>query len=318
MRIWHSCALALSLTVARNSMVCTANAGPRLARHHWPEDGGFLEAASADIRRPKPSASAGDVVTAQMNALQAGDAMRAFKLMSPANKAVTGPWRRFKAMIEQTQNIDRCSRARAGSSWACSGTTKEGGARARLPGGRVVGAVRRADARDRVHLQPSKAGVTDAGEWAGLPSPGAGARTRTWSSTMGGSAHAERVAYIPGISGSGADVGRLAVVLAAAAAAPNPEAAARNRAEEAASRRQEAAAGPAAGRRPTRTCVVSDRGDGVEPSVVASRRSKGIEGREDAASELRHLRVGVDHAVRPAHKGRSCRARHAAAAAPPA
>ena len=55
--------------------------------------------------------------------------------------------------------------------------------------------------------------------------------------------------------------------------------------EEAAARCQEAAAGPAAGRRPTRTCVVSDRGDGVEPS-------------EDAASELRHLRVGVDHAVR--------------------
>ena len=59
-----------------------------------------------------------------MNALQAGDAMRAFKFASPANKAVTGqcsralantstpstrriyaqvtgPWRRFKAMIEQ-------------------------------------------------------------------------------------------------------------------------------------------------------------------------------------------------------------------------
>ena len=54
------------------------------------EDGGFLEAASADIRRPKPSASAEDVVTAQMNAMQAGDAMRAFKFASPANKAVTG------------------------------------------------------------------------------------------------------------------------------------------------------------------------------------------------------------------------------------
>ena len=54
------------------------------------EDGGFLEAASADIRRPKPSASAEDVVTAQMNALQAGDAMRAFKFASPANKAVAG------------------------------------------------------------------------------------------------------------------------------------------------------------------------------------------------------------------------------------
>ena len=65
------------------------------------EDGGFLEASEADIRRPKPSASAEQVVTAQMNALQAGDAMRAFKFASPANKAVTGPWRRFKAMIEQ-------------------------------------------------------------------------------------------------------------------------------------------------------------------------------------------------------------------------
>ena len=54
------------------------------------EDGGFLEAASADIRRPKPSASTEDVVKAQMNALQAGDAMRAFKFASPANKAVTG------------------------------------------------------------------------------------------------------------------------------------------------------------------------------------------------------------------------------------
>ena len=52
------------------------------------EDGGFLEASEADIRRPKPSASAEQVVKAQMNALQAGDAMRAFKFASPANKAV--------------------------------------------------------------------------------------------------------------------------------------------------------------------------------------------------------------------------------------
>ena len=48
----------------------------------------LLEAASADIRRS--GASAEQVVTAQMNALQAGDA-RAFKFASPANKAVTGP-----------------------------------------------------------------------------------------------------------------------------------------------------------------------------------------------------------------------------------
>ena len=65
------------------------------------EDGGFLDATEADIRRPKPSASAEAVVTAQMNALQAGDAMRAFKFASPANKQVTGPWRRFKAMLDQ-------------------------------------------------------------------------------------------------------------------------------------------------------------------------------------------------------------------------
>jgi len=66
---------------------------PRLTPRAPPlhsEDGGFLEAASADIRRPKPSASAEQVVTAQMNALQAGDAMRAFKFASPANKAVPG------------------------------------------------------------------------------------------------------------------------------------------------------------------------------------------------------------------------------------
>ena len=63
--------------------------GPRAPPLHS-EDGGFLEASEADIRRPKPSASAEDVVTAQMNALQAGDAMRAFKFASPANKAVTG------------------------------------------------------------------------------------------------------------------------------------------------------------------------------------------------------------------------------------
>ena len=62
----------------------------RSATRRWSEDGGFLEAASADIRRPKPGASAEDVVKAQMNALQAGDAMRAFKFASPANKAVTG------------------------------------------------------------------------------------------------------------------------------------------------------------------------------------------------------------------------------------
>ena len=88
MRLRHSCALLL--TVARIDAFAPR---PRLTLRAPPlhsEDGGFLEAASADIRRPKPSASAEDVVTAQMNALQAGDAMRAFKFASPANKAVPG------------------------------------------------------------------------------------------------------------------------------------------------------------------------------------------------------------------------------------
>ena len=90
MRIWPSCALLL-LTVATRNEAFTPR--PRLTPRAPPlhsEDGGFLEAASADIRRPKPGASAEDVVKAQMNALQAGDAMRAFKFASPANKAVTG------------------------------------------------------------------------------------------------------------------------------------------------------------------------------------------------------------------------------------
>ena len=101
---WHSCALALAMISMISRATAFAPSRPRDIRpatRRWSEDGGFLEAASADIRRPKPSASAEDVVTAQMNALQAGDAMRAFKFASPANKAVTGPWRRFKAMIEQ-------------------------------------------------------------------------------------------------------------------------------------------------------------------------------------------------------------------------
>ena len=90
MRIWHSCALLL-LTVG--TRIDAFAPRPRLTPRAPPlhsEDGGFLEAASADIRRPKPSASAEQVVTAQMNALQAGDAMRAFKFASPANKAVAG------------------------------------------------------------------------------------------------------------------------------------------------------------------------------------------------------------------------------------
>ena len=98
---WHSCALALSMISHATAFAPSRPRVIRPATRRWSEDGGFLEAASADIRRPKPSASAEDVVTAQMNALQAGDAMRAFKFASPANKAVTGPWRRFKAMIEQ-------------------------------------------------------------------------------------------------------------------------------------------------------------------------------------------------------------------------
>ena len=99
----HSCALALAMIAMISHATAFAPSRPRVmpATRRWSEDGGFLEASEADIRRPKPSASAEDVVKAQMNALQAGDAMRAFKFASPANKAVTGPWRRFKAMIEQ-------------------------------------------------------------------------------------------------------------------------------------------------------------------------------------------------------------------------
>ena len=59
---------------------------PRAAPLRSEEDGGFLEAASADIRRPKPSASAEDVVTAQMNALQAGDAMRRSSSRAPRTR----------------------------------------------------------------------------------------------------------------------------------------------------------------------------------------------------------------------------------------
>ena len=127
---------SLALLIGLSARVAAFAPRPRFTPRAAPlrsEDGGFLEAASADIRRPKPSASAEDVVKAQMNALQAGDAMRAFKFASPANKAVTGqcinqifakrlhlgsimtstpstrriyaqvtgPWRRFKAMIEQ-------------------------------------------------------------------------------------------------------------------------------------------------------------------------------------------------------------------------
>ena len=99
MRLRHSCALLLTVT-----RIDAFAPRPPVRHRTAPlrsEDGGFLEASEADIRRPKPSASAEQVVTAQMNALQAGDAMRAFKFACPANKAVTGPWRRFKAMIEQ-------------------------------------------------------------------------------------------------------------------------------------------------------------------------------------------------------------------------
>ena len=85
----RSLALLIGLSARVAAFAPLPRSTPRAPRLHS-EDGGFLEAASADIRRPKPSASAEDVVTAQMNALQAGDAMRAFKFASPANKAVTG------------------------------------------------------------------------------------------------------------------------------------------------------------------------------------------------------------------------------------
>ena len=84
---------SLALLIGLSARVAAFAPRPRITPRAPPlrsEDGGFLDAASADIRRPKPSASAEDVVTAQMNALQAGDAMRAFKFASPANKAVTG------------------------------------------------------------------------------------------------------------------------------------------------------------------------------------------------------------------------------------
>ena len=88
MRLRHSCALLLTIT-----RIDAFAPRPPVRHRTAPlrsEDGGFLEASEADIRRPKPSASAEQVVTAQMNALQAGDAMRAFKFASPANKAVPG------------------------------------------------------------------------------------------------------------------------------------------------------------------------------------------------------------------------------------
>ena len=88
-QMYLSLALLIGLSARVAAFAPRPPVRPRAPPLHS-EDGGFLEAASADIRRPKPSASAEDVVKAQMNALQAGDAMRAFKFASPANKAVTG------------------------------------------------------------------------------------------------------------------------------------------------------------------------------------------------------------------------------------
>ena len=62
---------------------------------------------------PTPDAAAEDVVAAQMDALAAGDVHRCFKFASPANKAVTGPWRRFAAMLAENPEyapLVRCSR----------------------------------------------------------------------------------------------------------------------------------------------------------------------------------------------------------------
>ena len=64
-------------------------------------------------RRPTPGAAPEDVVAAQMNALRDGDVMRCFKFASPANKAVTGPWKRFASMLQGNPDyapMVRCSR----------------------------------------------------------------------------------------------------------------------------------------------------------------------------------------------------------------
>jgi len=64
-------------------------------------------------RRPTPTATAEDVVAAQMDALAAGDVHRCFKFASPANKAATGPWRRFARMLAENPEyapLVRCSR----------------------------------------------------------------------------------------------------------------------------------------------------------------------------------------------------------------
>ena len=41
-------------------------------------------------------------MTIQLEALRRNDVYRAFKFASPANKAATGPWQRFKSMIQSS------------------------------------------------------------------------------------------------------------------------------------------------------------------------------------------------------------------------
>ena len=85
------------------------------------------DAAPALPRRPSPSASAEDVVAAQLNALKDGDVMRCFKFASPANKAATGPWRNFAAMLASNPDYSpmvQCSRWEFVGAISPSDTTK--------------------------------------------------------------------------------------------------------------------------------------------------------------------------------------------------
>ena len=133
---WHGGA-----TTRRGGGTTTARRRGATLRH-----ADALDAASDALRprRPSPSLKAEDVVAAQMDALQEGDAMRCFKFASPSNKAaamrrgteqqrvslggrgvatarlgptptpqVTGPWQRFRQMIANNPEYSpmlRCSR----------------------------------------------------------------------------------------------------------------------------------------------------------------------------------------------------------------
>ena len=51
------------------------------------------------VTGPSPSLSPLAVVTAQLDALSAGDVAASFSFASPSNKAATGPWQRFEMMV---------------------------------------------------------------------------------------------------------------------------------------------------------------------------------------------------------------------------